>query len=428
MAVVLDLSSVYPRKALYLFVTQLQAAPKEDTPAVMDKINKIRLNQIKQCYRFICDTVFKNNPASTTGIGVILCGDMGIVAENILPEKSETTQENATRDSEEPEHEPLYPTDYKELAEKINSEDITVDFATVAIKMSRALSTDKLKTIGKLRNRILNPRIRLLFLISMIWKICEDEINSYLKQFCQDVERMEQMYQNTILQYFRLMFGIYSTLQGIYSTNTHNDSEGFWNIVVERLSKYGLSDIEKKRNELRDKVLLYKYQLIKIFEENTGLVLSIDIKEKIITEDLSEISMADIYTFNLSVPLYINYSKNITSGSEILDNIQINMKGRLAKSSEYGSMIRVLQCLDAYRVVHPLLGGFTVMGKYNVLARANVRERTDFIFWWDFLGDKTRIKLQDMQCTSIKVKPFGDTPQNQASAHYALDAYFILKQ
>jgi len=43
------------------------------------------------------------------------------------------------------------------------------------------------------------------------------------------------------------------------------------------------------------------------------------------------------------------------------------------------------------------------------------------------LGTKERVKLQPMQCATIKVKPFGETPLEQASAHFALQAEFALK-
>jgi len=87
-----------------------------------------------------------------------------------------------------------------------------------------------------------------------------------------------------------------------------------------------------------------------------------------------------------------------------------------------------MQCLDTYRLVHPFLGGYTVSGKFNVLAKNNTCERSDYILYWDFLGEKVRIRLQDLQCSTIQVKPFGETPQNQVSAHFALEAHFILKQ
>jgi len=292
--------------------------------------------------------------------------------------------------------------------------------------------------VGMLRENVNVPRQKLLLLIAMVWEVVEEEILLHLKSNKSKPKQDEakKVYLNSLLIYLRLLFCSKNLDHDpIYGIEAENEVDAFWRKCIQDqiISKYdGLLQKEKESRVLiREKVLLCKYQLIRIFEDRTGLRLKSSSKERLFANDKPEISLNDVDVTNYdglevnNVNLWEQFREFFSSsGSVIMDEIQKDMQFSLIKTPEYCNALSTLMCADVYRAKHPFLAGYTVLGKYNnLVSKKDWTRRVDYILSWDYLGDENaKVKLQPLECTSIIVRPFGDTADTQLSAHFPIEA------
>jgi len=275
----------------------------------------------------------------------------------------------------------------------------------------------------------------------MRWDVVEEEILSYLKsnKIKPKQEDAKRTYLNTLLIFLRLLFCSPNLDHDpIYSAGEDNETDVFWRKIQQQIiTKYdGLAEKEMQSPlVIRDQVLLYKYQVLRIFEERTGLRLKSSSKERLFLNTESAITLDDVDVVNYdglelnNVVLWKQFKEFFSaSGSAILDEIQKDVQFSLIKTPEYCNALSSLMCADVYRTKHPFMAGYTVFGKHNNLVpKKDWARRVDYVMSWDFLGDENaKVKLQALDCKAIRVRPFGDTADTQLSGHFPLEAEFSI--
>jgi len=271
----------------------------------------------------------------------------------------------------------------------------------------------------------------------MIGEILESEILRYLKTLKVTADH-KKIYLNILLIYLRLLFGSrFLEHEPIYGHEGVSDTDAFWKKIWGDFiaTKYNEKILPAKQKNLREKVLLYKYQLVRMYEHVTGIRLKSSSKERIIIQDRPNFSLADVdmnYSDGIdvnNVALWEKFKEHFSSGSTVMDELDNDMESpnlTLQKTPEYCNLLSALMCMDVFRVKHSVKPGFTLLGKLNNLVpRKELARRVDYILTWDYLGDENcKIKLQNLDCNFIRVKPFGDSPDTQLSTHFALAAEF----
>jgi len=243
------------------------------------------------------------------------------------------------------------------------------------------------------------------------------------------------------LIYLRLLFSApHLDHEPIYGIDSDDEIHAFWKKCIRDkiISKYNGLGRKEKHDEtvLRAKVMLLKYQLLRVYEERTGLRLKSTTKERIFTNDVSDITINDVDVINYdglevkNVNLWDKYKDFFTSsGSTIMDEIQKDMQYSLIKTPEYCNGLSTLMCTDVYRSKYPFSAGYTLLGRHNnLVSKKELARRLDYIMSWDYVGDENaKVKLQSLECININVRPYGETPDSQLSAHFPVVAEFAIK-
>eukprot|EP01125_Pyxidicula_operculata_P016096 TRINITY_DN550_c1_g1_i3.p1 TRINITY_DN550_c1_g1~~TRINITY_DN550_c1_g1_i3.p1 ORF type:complete len:241 (-),score=47.49 TRINITY_DN550_c1_g1_i3:171-845(-) len=224
----------------------------------------------------------------------------------------------------------------------------------------------------------------------------------------------------------------------MYEKDGLDEIDSFWKYgvienIIKKFNSEGLNDLEKSTFIIRDQVMLYTYQLLRIFEKNTGVILKLEAKERLFTMEKPSIDIKDVTGVDFDdtkCKLWSNYKHHLTSGSAIIEAIQKSMEGQLVKTREYVDMLSTLGCVDIYRSKHPHTAGYTVLGKHNTLIKDKAKAaRSDYIFGWEILSDQQNnvVKLMKLFCVSCRVIPTGESDDQQLSTHFAIKAMFAIR-
>eukprot|EP01124_Arcella_intermedia_P012301 TRINITY_DN18660_c0_g1_i1.p1 TRINITY_DN18660_c0_g1~~TRINITY_DN18660_c0_g1_i1.p1 ORF type:complete len:869 (+),score=192.17 TRINITY_DN18660_c0_g1_i1:34-2640(+) len=452
----LDLSSILPRKILYIFNAHLQSDPPNASPAELAQAQTVREQQLNICRQFINRWVVRENRITDySDFVVMLAGDLAIVAENTInvdftaKEKEEESfkPKSVSVDDNvniiDPNANKSIESIIENLAQNLNEGNLSFEFAchTYQMLVSLGIPTDDPKNFGMLRKLLKDPRENLILLMSLTWEIIEEEILNYLKSIKQKPTPVEEkkIYLNALLIYIRLVFSCsFLNHEPIYCEEIDDEVESFWcKCIYPRLiSRFDALTEKESPHNIKEKLMLCKYQLIRAFETRTGIRLKSSTKEKLFSDDPGEITLNDVDVVNYdgleltNVTLWDQYKEYYySSESAMLEDVERDMQFSLIKTPEYLNALSTLMCVDAYRVKHPYLAGFTVFGKVNNLVpKKEYARRVDYLMLWDYLGEENaKLKLQQVECTNIRVKPFGNTPEKQLSTHFALEAEISLK-
>eukprot|EP01130_Rhizamoeba_saxonica_P016866 TRINITY_DN7880_c0_g1_i2.p1 TRINITY_DN7880_c0_g1~~TRINITY_DN7880_c0_g1_i2.p1 ORF type:complete len:638 (-),score=111.96 TRINITY_DN7880_c0_g1_i2:1-1914(-) len=439
----IDLSSVSPRKALNLFVTQLQDNPTaskiwKNVKNPLKKCKLIRAQQMEMIKRKMLESIeSKADLAKHTSM--IVLGDFNIKAETRIYLEKPMEEESSSVgkkcwekglygevevNTQDVELSLVIP----EFIKKINRKNIEIIFSD---EIGRLLLEHKIphNCIGNIRSGLTGHRDRLIVLIYMFSNIIYDEIIHTFEN-TESEDNDKELYEDIIYFFFQIVF-----CRGIEVIKPYYEysSLDFWRDHIPAMlsERYGDGLTESEKNEicLQDILLKFPYQVLRCFESITGLMLRASEKEIIFTSEVPVIPL-EKFEFDYSDRNTLYHVRQDMRKLRGMDQyIYKNMKGQMKPTSEYKNMMETFLGRDTFRERHPFAAGYTVLSKKNALVPVpNMENRIDYLITIDNIGSGfNHYDLQKLPCKAVDVIPMGTTPQTQLSTHFGLSATFYVR-